>query len=101
MLRNNIPPSNGDPLQLVSKLMQNRQCLFKLDPVHPNQTHEIISKMKSTKTCGIDNIDSYIIKLAKLELTPAITHIINLSIEQHKFPDQWKTAKIVPLHKNM
>lgn len=55
--------------------------------------------MKSTKTVGIDNIDSYTIKLAKEELIPAITHIVNLSIEQKIFPKYWKTAKVVPLHK--
>ena len=60
---------------------------------------EIISKLKNSKSCGTDNVDSYIIKLAKNEITPAITHIINLSIEQRIFPANWKIAKVVPLHK--
>ena len=55
--------------------------------------------MKNTKTVGTDNIDSFIIKLAKEELAPAITHIVNLSISSRKFPRRWKTAKVVPLHK--
>jgi hypothetical protein len=41
---------------------------------------KIITTLKNTKSCGTDNIDSYVIKLAKHELLPAITHIINLSI---------------------
>ena len=48
---------------------------------------------------GVDNIDTYIIKLAKHELTPVITHVVNLSICQPLFPCQWKTAKTIPLHK--
>ena len=55
--------------------------------------------MKSFKSCGSDNIDSYVIKLAKYELVPVITHIINLSISQQSFPALWKCAKVVPLHK--
>ena len=55
--------------------------------------------MKNSKTVGIDNIDSYIIKLVASELTPAITHIINLSIQSGKFPKGWKIAKVIPLHK--
>ena len=55
--------------------------------------------MKSSKSSGLDNVDSYIIKLAKYELTPAITHIINTAITQGKFPSLWKCAKVVPLLK--
>ena len=60
---------------------------------------KIISNLKSTQSCGLDNIDSKTIKLVKNELTPVITHIINLSIQQNIFPHQWKVAKIIPLHK--
>ena len=79
--------------------MRNRTATFNIEAIHPDKTLEIISKMKNSKTVGIDNIDAYIIKLAKLELTPAITHILNLSISQRMFPSSWKLAKVVPLHK--
>ena len=85
-LRRNLPPSNLNPLDLVRKLMQKRTCSFKLHPVHPDQISKIINKMKSSKSCGIDSIDSYIIKLAKEELLPVITHIVNLSIKYQTFP---------------
>ena len=55
--------------------------------------------MKTSKTVGIDNLDSFTIKLAKYELLTSITHIINLSITQNIFPENWKTAKVIPLHK--
>ena len=38
-------------------------------------------------------------KLAGQHIIPAITHIINLSIETQEFPTSWKCAKIIPLHK--
>ena len=98
-LRKNIPIGTGDPLIDLRRIMKNRKCTFDLKPIHPDQVIEIISKMKSTKTVGIDNIDAFVIKLAKDMLTPAITHIINLSIEYKIFPSSWKTAKIIPLHK--
>ena len=79
--------------------MENKICKFNLQPVHPDNVLEIISSLKNTKSCGIDNIDSYILKLAKYELVPSITHIVNLSITQGNFPQQWKLAKIVALHK--
>ena len=79
--------------------MSNRTCSLSLKACHPDEILEIINNLKSTKSCGLDNIDSYIIKLAKHELLPAITHIVNLSIEERKFPQMWKCAKVIPLHK--
>ena len=39
------------------------------------------------------------IKLAKVELLPVITHIVNLLVKYRSFPKPWKIAKVVPLHK--
>ena len=98
-LRINLPINPGDPLKSIKKIMAHKNCSFSLQAVHPDTTFEIISKMKNSKTVGLDNIDAYVIKIAKHELTPAITHIINLSIESGIFPKGWKIAKVVPLHK--
>ena len=98
-LRQNLPPSNINPLSLPEKMMQNRRCSFSLQAVHPDQISKIISGLKSSKSCGIDNVDAYILKLGKEELIPVITHIVNLSIKYRVFPKYWKMAKVVPLHK--
>ena len=55
--------------------------------------------MKNSRSVGLDYIDTGIIKLAQVEITPALTHIINLSIRQSIFPAQLKKAKVVPPHK--
>ena len=89
-LRENLPPSPFNPLELLKKLMKNRTCSFSLQPVHPDEILKIIKQLKSTKSCGLDNIDSFVIKLAKEELIPAITHIVNFSISQETFPVAWK-----------
>ena len=47
----------------------------------------------------LDDIDSYVLKLACDQLTPAITHIVNLSIQQECFPSMWKVSKVIPLFK--
>ena len=91
-LRKSIPVNLGDPLELVRKLMRYRTCSLPLGAFHPDEILEIITKLKSTKSCGLDNIDSYIIKLAKYELLPVITHIVNLSVANRKFPQSWHTG---------
>ena len=98
-LRKNLPQSSGDPLDLTQRLLLNITSSFSLRAVHPDEINKIISNMKSSKSCGKDNIDTYVLKLAKVELTPVLTHLVNLSILNGVFPSLWKCAKVIPLHK--
>ena len=79
--------------------MAQRSCSFKLRALHPDEIEKIVNNMKTTKSCGKDFIDSYILKLGKKQLVPALTHIVNLSIATNRFPKLWKCAKVIPLHK--
>ena len=38
--------------------------------------------------------------LSAIEIGPTLTYLFNKSMKTGKFPNPWKTAKIVPLHKN-
>ena len=98
-LRSHIPACRKNPLERVQSMMMNRSCNFSLKAVHPDEVSKIIANLKNSKTCGIDNIDSFVIKLAADDLTPAITHIVNLSLSQSCFPSAWKTSKVIPLLK--
>ena len=98
-LRQKLPHNPGDPISLVQKLMQNRSCSFELRPVHPEEVYKILSKLKSSSSCGVDEISSSVLKLIKNEITPVLTHIVNLSISQKTFPQYWKKARVIPLHK--
>ena len=98
-LRLNMTQNHGDPLRLLQILMRNRTCSFNFQPEHPDQILKILSNLKSSSSCGTDEIGSSVLKLIKHEITPVLTHIINLSISQHTFPSLWKKAKVIPLHK--
>ena len=79
--------------------MKNRSCTFKLNPVHPDEIHKIFSRLKSSSSCGVDELGSCVLKLVKNEITPVLTHIVNLSISNYSFPSKWNKAKVIPLHK--
>ena len=96
----NLPNDNQDVLELPRKIMQNRNCTFSLKAAHPDEIDKVIAQLKPSKSSGLDNVDAYIIKLARSELVPVITHIVNLSIIQFTFPSSWKVAKVIPLHKS-
>ena len=98
-IRSNLPDPTGEPLCKLEALMAGRQCSFQLDTVHPEQVDKIISSLNNSKASGLDNIDTSTIKLIRTEIVPAVTHIINLSISNRKFPSSWKKSKVIPLYK--
>jgi hypothetical protein len=59
---------------------------------------KIIGQLKNSKASGLDNLDTYILKLTKKFIVPSVCHILNLSLTSNKFPTKWKIAKIVPLY---
>ena len=79
--------------------MENSNFKFKLKPFHPDLILKIITNLRNSKAVGFDDIDAYILKMVKSELTPAITHIVNLSIRSSVFPSIWKYSKVIPLLK--
>ena len=81
--------------------MKNRACSLELTAVHPDLVLEVLSNMKTSSSCGIDEIGSSVLKLVKTEITPVLTHIINLSISQQTFPSVWKKQKLSPCSKRM
>ena len=76
-----------------------RPAGFTLTCVTPKNIDYIIKNLKNSKACGLDNIDTYIMKLARPYIVPAVTHIVNLSITTLTFPKAYKVAKVVPLYK--
>ena len=99
-IRSSLQQSQVDPLGILRKMMNGCPTQFQLQPVHPDIVNQIITDLRNSKSCGLDNIDTYIIKLVKTELVPVITHIVNLSITSAIFPSLYKRSKIAPLYKS-
>ena len=99
LIRSSLPVSNSDPLKKLKMMVKNSKSEFSVRPVHPDLIDKVISNLKNSKSSGLDNIDTYILKLIKPSIVPAVTHIVNLSIQTSTFPSKWKYSKIIPLHK--
>ena len=97
LIREKLSPPKSNPLAHFRNLMRNRSSSFKLSSVHPDIVEGIVLKLKNSKSTGLDNIDTQVIKLTLPFILPALTHIVNLSIEKCQFPTQWKVAKVIAL----
>ena len=98
-VRENLPGQVSDPLSKLKFLMRNRGCSFNLQAVHPDTVGKILASLKNSKSCGLDSIDTFTLKLAAPYIIPALTHLVNLSIATQTFPSMWKTSKVIPLYK--
>ena len=99
-LRKGIPSSNTDPLEKVRENMQGRRGQFSFRKVTKEEIKKTILNMKTSTATGIDWIDSNCLKVVADIVTPALTHITNLSIEKKQFPKIYKVSKIIPLKKS-
>ena len=93
--RESLPPCSDDPLKYTRK---NNNILT----VRPPSATELLTIFKSLRpktSCGHDNISSKIIKLLKFELLTPMKIITEKMIQTSTFPQCWKKAKVVPLHK--
>lgn len=72
---------------------------FKLRPVSPDWVLKQLKSMDACKATGMDGIPSRLVKAAADEIFLPVTHIINKSFSTGIFPDDWKCARVTPLHK--
>ena len=58
-----------------------------------------LKKIYSKKVVGIDGLSCNLLKISAPVIAQSITMILNCSIRTGIFPDAWKAAKVVPIHK--
>ena len=73
---------------------------FRLKELRDEDVVKLIKKLKGKRSCGLDWICGYSLKLVAKDLIPELKTVINLSIRNNKFTNQWKHSKILPAFKN-
>ena len=70
-------------------------------PAFQPVTVRTLSGLSGKKATGVDKISSKIIKTASPSVSESLTHIFNQSlINLSLFPDEWKTARVIPIYKS-
>ena len=73
---------------------------FSLQEISEEDTYKLLKKLKGKKSCGLDWICGYSLKLASKELAPELRQMINISIKTGQFYSKWKFSKVLPGYKN-
>ena len=64
-----------------------------------SQVCDLIEKLDPKKATGLDGINAIFLKITSKVIAKPLCYIYNLSITTNTFPDMWKMAKIIPIHK--
>ena len=72
---------------------------FKFLNVSQSYVLKQVMSMKTKKSVGLDGISMYILKESILEMIEPFTFLINKSLSEGIVPDNWKVAKVIPIHK--
>ena len=96
-IHSRLPNHNSTPISFSQP--QGIHTFF-LDPIDPQDIIEVSKIIKPKLSAGFDNISSKLMK-DTIDLTAIpLAHIINLSFETGIFPDDMKTAKVIPIFKS-
>ena len=84
----------------ISRSEEEADLPKRLEKVRDIDVHRIVRDINVSKSSGLDNISSRIIKEAFLALIPEVTFMMNLSIMSSVFPAAWKEALVIPIPKS-
>ena len=91
-----------DPVERLESWLSTREepiPAFEIKPIDKNKLHQMMKKIKPSRSHGMDFIDSYSLKLAFPLIEDSILHLVNLSITSCKYSKNWKFQLVLPLHK--
>ena len=97
-LSNEIPNAKNSLLE--DSNVNPRTLSFLFSPIFPQQVIKAMNTFQSSRSIGLDLIPSYFLKLGMPILASPLSQIFNISMSQGIFPDDWKTAKVPPVHKS-
>lgn len=91
----------GSNLSLPCTVSQVKQISYEYpcNPITQEELIEVIKSTKNKKTLGLDELSlATILNILELIITPFV-YLMNQSLSQGCFPEVFKTALIIPLHK--
>ena len=78
---------------------QNNNVPFQLKETNFSAVFVLLSKLSRSKATGLDKISSRLLRECPDLIEESLSYIFNRSIVSGIFPDEWKHAKVVPIHK--
>ena len=79
--------------------MKRHSTTFQLSEIKSSRVLKLLLKLDVSKATSLDQISNKILKLAGPVICKQLTDLCNLSVKSGVFPNDWKLAKVSPIHK--
>ena len=103
-LKENYPSVNQDEATKELETFLNSKDIpsegFELRELSDQDVLKLVKKIKGKKSCGLDWICGFSLKIVAKDLIPELREMINLTIRNGSFTPQWKKSKVLPAFKN-
>ena len=76
-IKTTFTESKLDPIEILSKIVYKPDTTFKLPLIKIEETHKIITSLKTSNTAGVDGISSRFLKEIPTIASHHITFLIN------------------------
>ena len=85
----------------MGKLITSGSACYRITEivVSEEEVRDQIKLLKTNKAYGCDMISPHLLKINSNNLVVSLCKIYNSSLELCIFPDSWKKALVLPLHK--
>lgn len=98
-LNQNLPDNNNN--STYQAYMDEAQTQsFYLFKTNESEVEKLLEKIKSEKSPGYDELSPKFIKLCTPLLSPILTKLFNLMTIIGTYPQEFKLAKVIPIHKS-
>ena len=103
-LLEDLPISNTDPLEQLNLTLdkwenKGNRSTFNISKTTEIEVLTVLKNIGNSTACGLDGQDSISLKAIATSIYKPLTHLINKSIEQKRYANRWKLARIIPLYK--
>ena len=85
--------------ELDSTTECNSRDLFDFTLIDDDVILRELSRLDESKSVGLDGIAAKPLKIAKESVVTSIKDLVNQSLNEGTFITEWKSAKVIPLHK--
>ena len=97
----NLNALDGDSTYIQASPYLNDDIPSKcFDRLTESEVYRVVREVNISKSSGIENVSSFVLKEAFSALAAEVTHMFNLSLQNASFPSQWKKALVVPIPKS-
>ena len=92
--------AGGDGDEVGHGHVGEREMDWKFGRILDREVLRVVKDINVSKSSGLDNVSSFVIKEAFTYLIPEVTYMYNLSVDSSIFPNAWKKATVVPIPKS-